>query len=141
MTRGVSSLHGNSRDNVRSIPEGDIALSARGRVPRHDDQVRIYQDVKRQNSIPDLETWPREPKTLAMVAHENKAHGQCEFEDSIRVDLEVDDKIESIAGRRCYDHNDRRKPLDQVGTKRRAKGASRGPKSRIREDALPIGCQ
>lgn len=48
-------LHGNACDDVRSIPERNVSFSTRWRIPRHDYQVQVDQNVESQYRVPDLE--------------------------------------------------------------------------------------
>lgn len=134
-------LHSNTRDDICPVPKRDIPLSARGRIPRHNNQIQIHQDVERQNRVPDLETGSRQTQALAALAHENQTHGQCQVEQRSRVDLQVDNKVEGVSSGRCNDHNDGKYPFDEVGTKGCAEGAGGGPETWVGKDSLSIAYQ
>lgn len=136
---GGKNVHGDACNDVRSIPKRYVALATRRRIPRHNNQVHIHQDVEGKDRIPDLERGSREPQTLAMVAHDHETHGHCDFEERVWVDLQVNNEAEGVAGRRCDNHDDSDEPFGKVRAKRCAKGARGRPEAWVREHTLSVG--
>jgi hypothetical protein len=118
----LSDLHGNTSDNIRPIPKTHIALPARWRVPRHDNQIQVDQDIDSKHPIPDPEARARKIETLSSAAYEDQPEGECQVENRGRVDLQVDDEVERIACRGGNDHDDCQEPYDEV----RAEGCAEG---------------
>ena len=51
---------GNPDNDVGAVPERDIPLTTGWGVPRHNQQVRVHQDVENGNRVPDLELRSRQ---------------------------------------------------------------------------------
>ena len=56
-------------NNISAVPETDISAfrSASGRIPRHDDQVELDQDVENEYDVPNLECWLGQSQPIATV--------------------------------------------------------------------------
>ena len=139
--QGVLFLHCNTGDNVCSIPERHISLSTRWRIPRHDNQIQVNQDVEPQHGVPDLEAGSRQSKTLAAVSNEYKSKRKCKVEYCGRVDLKINDEVESVTGRWCDDHNYGQEPFHEVRAERCAERAGGCPEAWVWQNTLSDDCE
>lgn len=77
-----SCLHSNSSDHISAVPEAYVAgiLAPLRRVPRHDEQIELHQNVEYNNRLPRLELGSRQVCTPASPPHhiQTNSHRQVE---------------------------------------------------------------
>lgn len=133
-------LHSDTCDHIGPIPKADITSirSSRGRIPRHDDQVQLHQDVEHDYEVPGFELRAGKVEPRPSVPDDIQADTHDQLEEGRRQDLEIGNEVEGITSGRRQNHEDSQRPFDEVRSKRSAKGAGGGPKAWEGEHALPV---
>ena len=81
-------LHSTPRYGVCCIPKADITsiLATFGRIPGHDKEVELDENIKENHDMPGLEFGFREIGPLPAPANNVDTKSHCEVEGSIRDD-------------------------------------------------------
>lgn len=91
-------------DAVSCVPEADVA--ARGaslrRVPRHDEQEDLDEQVEDDGRIPAPEFRTTDTDARALASDQVDTGGHEEKEEGIRVALEVDDCLLRVSSSRLF---------------------------------------
>lgn len=99
-------VHSNPSNSISSIPEAHIARvgPARGRIPRHDNQIEVNDNVQNGEPVPGAKFGARQAEPLAPIADDVEAYAHQKIKDGVGENLEGCDKIEGVSGGRGDDH-------------------------------------
>jgi hypothetical protein len=109
-------LHSNTSDDVSCVPKCELAtvFATRGRVPRHDQAVYVYQNREDDSDVPRTEVWSSQTGFLPFIAHQVQADSHSKTKRLRRIDREINHEVESIASWRGQYHDHCQAPSDGV---------------------------